>query len=877
MVPREKEGTECHIYLDKIIINHDEDHAMKKAKNIKQWFWDIFSSGLPPDDDLEVLRKVFLLNLMIFAGSFFLILLGTIECILQDYLLCAVNFTFFILISWCFVFLRKTKNHHLVSLIGTTTTGCFYTFFIAYGGIGNTTYVWSFTYPLISIFLLGARRGTFFSLILLFAACGIFIFGPMLDFTASYSPYLIIRFVPAYLTIYLLALIMEKTREVFRNRLEKAKAQTENTVRELEKANNALRESDKQYRQVFESIRDVYYLTSLDGKILSISPSIREVGGYDPQEMVGRSVLDLYKNPADRDNLIREMMTAGGITNYEVVCKAQDGREVISSISGRIIYNDKGHPEGFAGVMRDITELKNYVEALKASEERYRLLADNMTDNLWTFDLQTMRYSYLSPSVYGIIGFTPEEAIEFSLEEIMTPSSYEVVSNVLAEELLEASRHYDPSRSRTLEVELYHKNGSTVWTEASVRFVYDSEKQPLALLGVTRDISKRKRLQEQLQKSQKMESLGLLAGGVAHDLNNVLSGIVSYPELMLMSLPEVSKLRKPLETMRESGLRAAAIVQDLLTIARGVATTSEPLNLNEVITDYMGSPEFHVLKEHYPEVTVETLLDDALLNINASPVHIRKALMNLVANAAESIRGSGRVAVATLNRYLDRPLKGYDEISTGEYAVLSVSDDGSGIAPNDLEKIFEPFYTRKKMGRSGTGLGLSVVWNVMRDHKGYIDVTTGENGTTFELYFPITRDPMSEKNIPLSAKDYTGSGETILVVDDVESQREISCRILDMLNYNSQAVASGEEAVEFLKNHRADLVLLDMIMDPGINGHETYRRILEIHPGQKAIILSGYSESEDVKKAQSLGAGQYVKKPVTLEKIGLAIKAALKQ
>jgi two-component system, cell cycle sensor histidine kinase and response regulator CckA len=197
--------------------------------------------------------------------------------------------------------------------------------------------------------------------------------------------------------------------------------------------------------------------------------------------------------------------------------------------------------------------------------------------------------------------------------------------------------------------------------------------------------------------------------------------------------------------------------------------------------------------------------------------------------------------------------------------------------PNDLERIFEPFYTKKKMGRSGTGLGLSVVWNVMKNHKGYIDVATGENGTTFELYFPITRDAILKRDIPLSAKDYKGNGETVLVVDDVSSQREISCSILDKLNYNSEAVASGEEAVEYLKGHRVDLVLLDMIMDPGINGYETYKRIIKIHPGQKAIIISGFSETDDVKKTQSLGAGQYVKKPVTLEKLGLAIKKELQK
>jgi CheY-like chemotaxis protein len=374
-----------------------------------------------------------------------------------------------------------------------------------------------------------------------------------------------------------------------------------------------------------------------------------------------------------------------------------------------------------------------------------------------------------------------------------------------------------------------------------------------------------------------MESLGLLAGGVAHDLNNVLSGVVSYPELILIDLPEDSKLRKPIETMQKSGHRAAAIVEDLLTVARGVATTKEPLDLNDLIGDYLNSPEFKKLEQFHPTVTVKTNLDTDLFKTGGSHVHIRKLIMNLVSNASEAIEGSGNVTISTMNCYIDRPLRGYDDVSTGEYVVLAVSDDGPGISSDDLERIFEPFYTKKVMGRSGTGLGLAVVWNVVQDHKGYIDVTTDENSTTFELYFPITREEISVKDLSKPIKDYKGDGETILIVDDVESQREISCKMLDALGYKTQAVSSGKEAVEYLKEHTIDLILLDMIMDPGINGRETYEQIIKIHPNQKAIIASGFAETDDVKEAQKLGAGQYLKKPLTLEKIGIAVRDELKK
>ncbi len=368
-----------------------------------------------------------------------------------------------------------------------------------------------------------------------------------------------------------------------------------------------------------------------------------------------------------------------------------------------------------------------------------------------------------------------------------------------------------------------------------------------------------------------------MASGIAHDLNNVLSGIVSYPELLLLDLPKDSNLRKPIETIHESGHRAVAIVQDLLTVARGVATTKNPLNLNDLVGDYLNSPEFEDLQHFHSAVKVKTNLYGDLFNIGGSHVHIRKVVMNLVSNASEAIDGSGNVAISTMNRYVDRPLRGYDDVNIGEYAILSVSDDGPGISSDDLERIFEPFYTKKVMGRSGTGLGLAVVWNVIQEHKGYINVTSDENGTTFELYFPITRGEISGKDLSVPFKDLKGNGEKILVIDDVESQRDISCKMLDTLGYKTQAVSGGEEAVEYLKENTVDLILLDMIMEPGINGRETFERIIRVHPKQKAIVVSGFAETDEVKKTQKLGAGKFIKKPLTLESIGLAVKEEMEK
>jgi CheY-like chemotaxis protein len=373
-----------------------------------------------------------------------------------------------------------------------------------------------------------------------------------------------------------------------------------------------------------------------------------------------------------------------------------------------------------------------------------------------------------------------------------------------------------------------------------------------------------------------MEAIGTLAGGVAHDLNNVLSGVVSYPDLILMQLPPDSPYRKSISKVRESGLKAAAIVQDLLTLARRGAADKTVVNLNQIILAYLNSPEFEKLKEFHPNVSLHTNLETNLFNIYGSAIHLSKTVMNLVSNASEAIENKGEVLITTQNLYIESPIAGYDKIEEGDYVLLAVSDTGVGISHEDKDQIFDPFFTKKKMGRSGTGLGMTVVWGTVKDHNGYIDVRSREEeGTRLMLYFPISSEDLADSTAKPLIDDYRGRGESILVVDDVQSQREIARMILTQLGYSVVTASSGENAVAYLHTHQADLLLLDMIMDPGIDGCETYRQIVNLHPHQKAVIASGYSESERVRESQRLGAGTYVKKPYTLEKIAIAVREEL--
>ncbi len=407
--------------------------------------------------------------------------------------------------------------------------------------------------------------------------------------------------------------------------------------------------------------------------------------------------------------------------------------------------------------------------------------------------------------------------------------------------------------------------------------LYDENDFFVGSVHVARDITARKEAETKLRKAEKMEAIGLMAGGVAHDLNNILVAIVGYPDLLLMELPQDSNLRQPIEAIRQAGERAGEVVADLLTVARGVVADREPADLTALIREYIASPERKEVQKRYPEVSFITQFAPDLVNINCSSIHLKKCIMNLVGNAAEAIGESGLVTITTRNQSIDAPMPiiGGMTLQAGIYAVIGVRDTGSGIEKKDLQHIFEPFYSKKVMGRSGTGLGLAVVWNSVQDHEGGILVDSSSQGTLFELFFPASNDALVQESEDVTLESLKGHGETVLVVDDEAQQREIAERMLTLLDYSVHTVQSGEEAVLYMEKNEAALLVLDMVMGPGMNGRATYEKIIAMHPGQKTIIVSGFSETEEVKKVKELGVDLFVKKPFRLDGLAKAIKQVL--
>ncbi|MBT3192897.1 MAG: response regulator [Verrucomicrobia bacterium] len=380
-------------------------------------------------------------------------------------------------------------------------------------------------------------------------------------------------------------------------------------------------------------------------------------------------------------------------------------------------------------------------------------------------------------------------------------------------------------------------------------------------------------LQERLMRSERMESLGILAGGVAHDLNNILGPIVAYPELIAEELPETGQTRKFLGEIEKSAHRAAAVVQDLLTMARRGNYILEPVDVNHLVENYAGSLAFKELQGRHPKCTLQLQLGEDLPPALGVSHQLNQAIMNLVMNAYESVSHTGSVTVITECAEVREHASIYVTIRSGQYVILRVRDTGTGIPPENLEHIFEPFYSKKKMGRSGSGLGLTVVYGVVRDMGGYVDVDTQPNtGTEMRLYLPVSDLAIEDERTVVER--CTGH-ERILIVDDTREQRQLAKHILSDLGYAVETASNGREAIAQLQDHAVNLVLMDMIMEDDLDGLDTYKAILKIHPNQKCLVVSGFSETDRVRETLECGAGGFISKPYSIDQLSSAIREEL--
>lgn len=648
--------------------------------------------------------------------------------------------------------------------------------------------------------------------------------------------------------------------------------QLQEEVRERRKAEDAIRQSEALLRVTLDSTADGIIVVDNKERVLTVNDRFVDMWAI-PGKLVEKKsnllIVEFMKSRLKEPDLFiakEKALRRSDTVSVEDI-EFQDGR-VFEWFSCPFIM--EGEHIGRIWNFRDISDRKRTIKALRESEARFRQLSEAALEAIVIHDNGVVLQA--NERYFSMFGYERSEVIGkpgFLRTARPHPIDIMAIPNEPGDQRFTETMGFRKDQSQ-FPIVIRNKAMTYYGKTVNVTVIRDITERKAAE-------EERRMLREKLTRSQKMEALGLLAGGVAHDLNNILSGIVSYPELLLMKGGFDDKTKKALMTIQASGQRAAEVVSDLTTISRGIASSRESASINRIVKEYLSSPEYQRMKTYYPNVYLKTELDPDLLNINASRIHLRKTVMNLVTNAYEAVEKSGEVVVSTRNCYLENPLDGYSEVQSGEYAVLKISDNGPGISQEDIERIFEPFYTRKVMGRSGTGLGLTVVWNTVQDHEGYIDVASGPSGTRFELYFPVTRESVLTTPDNALAVKCQGKGEHVLVIDDEENQRVIASQILDFLGYKVTAVESGESALNYLKSHRVDLIVLDMIMPSGMDGRKTYEAIIKIRPGQRAIIASGFSITEDVKAIQQMGAGRFLKKPYTIKKLGDAVMMELSE
>jgi len=645
---------------------------------------------------------------------------------------------------------------------------------------------------------------------------------------------------------------------------------------ELLRSQLELKESKEWLRILIDAIPDIICLKDAKGRWLITNRACRQLFQLTEAEYLNKSNTEMARDHdffsqvfLEGKKMDEQAWKQGTVYRQEQVIKTASGRALIFEVAKIPVFHPDGSRKGLVNIGHDVTAVKQGAKALAESEEKYRTVLESNPDPVVVYDREGL-VVYLNPAFTRVFGWTMDELLGRKLDHFVPEETWPLTIKMI-QKVLDGKNFSGYGTWR------FNKEGEKIPVSISGAVYHTKEGEVAGSVINLRDISAQKELEKKLQRAQKMEGIGLLAAGVAHDLNNVLSGLVTYPELILQKVGSDDPLRKSLLVIQRSGEKAAAIVNDLLTLARRGAAVEEVVNLNRIVTDYLESPEFEKLKSLYPEIRLVVNLEPELLNMVGSHLHLIKTVMNLVVNAMEAMSVGGTLVIETENCYVDTSEKNSAVTEEGEYVVCRVADTGTGIPAKDIERIFEPFYSKKVMGRSGTGLGMAIIWNTVHDHHGSIDVKSVEGeGTTFSLFFPATRQRIFRGADIVSADEYRGRGEHLLVVDDMADQRQIALEMLQSLDYKVTAVASGEEAVAFFeKGNTVDLVVLDMIMDPGIDGLETFKRVRAIHPGQKVVISSGYSESDRVREAQRLGAGAYVKKPYLLARIGLAVRRAL--
>jgi PAS domain S-box-containing protein len=615
--------------------------------------------------------------------------------------------------------------------------------------------------------------------------------------------------------------------------------------------------------RLIEAIPAGIWAVDAEGRTTFVSRRVSEVMGYAPDEMVGRSVAEFVSEHdwavlGEALQRIAEARRSGFDGPIENVADlvTHDGTTVRISFTSYALYEDG---EYAGSVSLDVSELRDVERQLAESEERFRRLAEGAADAIYRYRLgPEPGLEYVNAAVERITGYTPEEFY-------VDPGLAVRIVHPDDRPTPEAIATGPGDISEPFVYRLLRKDGTIAWVEARLRVVRDEAGGPVAFEGISRDVTERHHLEEQLRQSQKMEAIGQLAGGVAHDFNNELAAIRLYVEAALRVLgPDAERVRGELEGilwMTESG---RALTAQLLAFGRRQVLEPQVLDVNTVVRRSERLLR-RLIGEH---IALESELDAGPLLVETDPFQLEQALPNLVLNARDAMPDGGTIRIVT--RLAAGPP---GDLPPGSYASIAVADDGVGIDAEARDHLFEPFFTTKRQGE-GSGLGLSTVYGFVRQCGGTAEVASDLGaGTTLTLFLPISAGAAPAESLAAADDPEPGRGETVLVVEDEPFLRELLRAILEEQGYAVLSAESGADALRVAAGNDGpiDVVLTDLLM-PGMTGRQLVARLAEAHPETRALFMSGYAADE---LAGEEVADGFLQKPFGASELGAAIRRAL--
>jgi two-component system, cell cycle sensor histidine kinase and response regulator CckA len=632
----------------------------------------------------------------------------------------------------------------------------------------------------------------------------------------------------------------------------------------------ALRQSEARYRHLIEHATDIIYTHTLDGRLITVNRVAEIVLGYSREEFISKSIFELiaaeHQQMARR--MIEEKLQTPSLTSttYTIDVLTKTGEHIPLEISTQIIY-DQGAPLAVQGIARDVTERKKAEQALRRSEERFRKVIETSGEGIAMRD-PSGHLTFVNGRFAEMLGFSVPELVGKHVRDIIAPEFHQLVQESFV-------RRKNTGISETIDIQFVRKNGEYMDAILAASPMYDEEGSFIGSLGMVTDITERKVLEAQLRQSQKMEAVGRLAGGVAHDFNNnLLTAIRGHVDMLSSEMEGDSPLLADVVEIGKAADRAAALTQQLLAFSRRQMLQPVVMQIDSVVRE-METLLRRLIAE---DIDLQITLGAEGKRVRADRTQIEQVLMNLLVNAVDAMPSGGTVRIVTGPAVVDEEFaRANPGAHIGDHVSLCVTDTGHGMDSQTLSHVFEPFFTTKDIGK-GTGLGLATVYGIVKQSGGHIRVLSEVGrGTTFEILLPSVQDPVvapreGERTLPR-----TDSGETVLVAEDEDAVRALTVRILRKRGYQVLEARDGRNAIEVAEQFAGSIRLLvtDVIM-PRMGGRELSESLARVRPEMKVLFMSGYTDDQLLQRGVlQNGSGNFLEKPFTPEALANKVREVL--